>query len=121
MKKDYDRYISPQNNPQIKSKRLVHLLSSSCLVVNLIVFAILLPDIRAWTLGLAVVFLGYAILMLFDERKSEWAWWSIILGIVISIAVSICYTLLFSLYFYFAVMGVEIILSSVIFYVFKKN
>ena len=121
MKKDYNYWVTPHNTPRFKLKRLLHILSSSCLVVNLVVFAILLPDIRLWTLGLALCFLAYTFLQLFDKRKNQWAWWVIIFGIALSIAISVCYILLFDLYFYFAIIGTEFIISSVIFYVFKKK
>ena len=121
MKKDYNYWVTPHNTPRFKLKRLLHILSSSCLVVNLVVFAILLPDIRLWTLGLALFFLAYTFLQLFDKRKDQWAWWVIVFGIVLSLAVPVCYILLFDLYFYFAVIGTEFIISSVIFYVFKKK
>ncbi len=121
MKKKYDYYVSPQNTPQFKEKRLLHIISNACLVINLIVFAILFPDIRLWTIGLAFVFTAYLFLQLFDRRKDQWAWWVIIFGIVLSIAIPVCYILLFDLYLYFAVIGVQFIISSVIYYVFKKR
>ncbi len=120
MKKNYNYFVTP-NTPQFKLKRLLHILSNGCLVINLIVFAILISDIRLWTLGLAFCFLAYTFLQLFDKRKDQWAWWVIIFGIVLSIAISICYILLFDLYLYFAIIGGQIIISSVIFCVFKKK
>ena len=83
MKKNYNYWVTPQNTPQFKSKRILHILSNSCLVINLIVFAILLPEIRLWTLGIAFVFTAYLFLQLFDKRKDQWAWWDIIFGIVL--------------------------------------
>ena len=121
MKKGHNFYISPQNVPRIKLKRLLHLLSNMCLIINLIVFAVLLPEIRLWTLGLAFVFVAYLFLQLFDKRKDQWAWWVIIFGIVLSIAISVCYITLFDLYFYFAILAAQLIISSVIFYIFKKK
>ena len=121
MKKNYDYYVTPQNTPQIKSKRILHILSNTCLVINLIVFAILIPNIRLWTIGLAFLFIAYIFLQLFDKRKDQWAWWVIILGIVLSIAISVCYITLFDLYFYFAILAAQLIISSVIFYIFKKK
>ena len=115
------RQNSLQRPPQFKLKRLLHILSNACLVINLIVFAILLPDIRIWTLGLAFCFLAYTFLQLFDKRKDQWAWWVIIFGIVISALVSVCFVLLFELYLYFAVIAAEIIISAVIPYIFKKK
>ena len=65
MKKNYNYWVTPQSTPQFKLKRILHILSSTCLVVNLIVFAILLPEIRLWTLGIAFVFTAYLFLQLF--------------------------------------------------------
>ena len=121
MKKDYNYWVTLQNTPQFKLKRILHILSSTCLVINLIVFAILLPEIRLWTLGIAFVFTAYLFLQLFDKRKYQWAWWVIIFGIVLSIAVSICYVLLFDLYLYFVVIATQAIISTAIFYIFKKK
>ena len=87
----------------------------------MIVFVILLPDIRLRTLGVAFVFLAYTFLQLFDKRRDQWAWWVIIFGIVLSIAISVCYITLFDLYFYFAILAAQLIISSVIFYIFKKK
>ena len=119
MKKNYNYFVTPQNTTQFKFKRILHILSSTCLVINLIVFAILLPDIRLWTLGLAFVFLAYTFLQLFDKRRHQWAWWVIIYGIVLSISISVCFILLFDLYLYFIVISAQIIISTVVFYILK--
>ena len=119
MKKNYNYWSTPQNTPQFKLKRILHILSNACLVINLIVFAILLPEIRLWTLGLAFLFLAYTFLQLFDKRKDQWAWWVIIFGIVLSIAISVCYVLLFDLYLYFLVIMAQVIISTVIFRILK--
>ena len=121
MKKNYDYYVTPQNTPQFKSKRILHILSSTCLVINLIVFAILLPEIRLWTLGIAFVFTAYLFLQLFDKRKDQWAWWVIIFGIVLSLVISVCYILLFDLYLYFIVIAIQIIVSTIGFCIFKRK
>ena len=121
MKKNYNYFVTSQNTPQFKLKCILHILSSICLVINLIVFAILLPDIRLWTLGLAFVFLAYTFLQLFDKRRDQWAWWVIIFGIVLSLAIPICYILLFDLYLYFIVMAIQIIISTILFCVFKRK
>lgn len=121
MKKNYNYFVAPQNTRQFKLKRILHILSSTFLVVNLIVFVILLPDIRIWTLGLAFCFIAYIFLQLFDKRKDQWAWWVIIFGIVLSIAISVCYILLFDLYLYFIVIAAQIIISTAVFCLFKKK
>ena len=119
MKKNYNYYVTPRNTPQFNLKRILHILPSSCLVVNLVVFAILLPDIRLWTLGLAFCSLAYTFLQLFDKRRDQWAWWVIIFGIVLSIAISACYAILFELFLYFIVIAAEITASTVIVFILK--
>ena len=115
MKKNHNYWFTPHNTPQFKLKRILHILSSTCLVINLIVFEILLPDIRLWTLGIAFCFLAYTFLQLFDKRKDQWALWAMIFGIFVSIAVSVCYVVLFDLYPYFIVIAAQIIISTVVF------
>jgi len=121
MKKSYNYYISPQNTPNIKLRRLLYIISNSCLVINLIVFAILLPDIRLLTFGYAFVFIAYIFLQLFDKKRDAWAWWNIILGVFVSIAIPVFYIILFELYLYFVVIAAQIIISSVIVCVFRKK
>lgn len=121
MKKNYNYYVTSQKTPQFKLKRLLHILSSTSLIVNLIAFAILLPDIRLWTFGLAFVFTAYLFVQLFDRRKDQWAWWVIIFGIFISIVVSVCYVLLFDLYLYLIVIAAQIIISTITFCILKKK
>ena len=121
MKKNYNYWVTSQYTPQFKLKRILHILSNTCLVINLIVFAILLPEIRLWTLGIAFVFTAYLFLQLFDKRKNQWAWWVIIFGIVLSLVISVCYILLFDLYLYFIVIAIQIIVSTIVFCIFKRK
>ena len=121
MKKSYNYWVTPQNTPHLKSMRILHILSNACLVINLIIFAILLPDVRLWTLGLAFVFIAYTLLKLFDKRRSEWNLWGIIFDIFISISIALCYILLFNLYLYFIVIATQIIISIIIFCILTKK
>ena len=107
--------------PHYTEKLLIHLFSFGFLIANLIAFAILQSDIRAWTLGAAAILALYAIVFLFDKRKHEWEWWCIVFGVLVALSISVCYTLLFKLYFYFLVIAAEILLSAVLFRVFKNK
>ena len=93
----------------------------SCLIINLIVYAILLSEVRVWTFGLAFVFAAYTVLQLFDKRKGEWAWWGIVFGLFLAITIPVCYIILFDLYLYFFVIGLQIIFSSVICCIWGKR
>ena len=121
MKKNYNYYLTRQNTPQFKLKCILHILSNACLVINLIVFSILISEIRAWMLGLTFVFVAYIFLQLFDKRKDQWAWWVIIFGIVYSVAISVCFAILFDLYLYLIVIAAQIVISTIIFCTIKKK
>lgn len=114
MKKNYDCFVTPQNTRQFKLKRMLHILSNACLVVNLIVVAVLLPDVRLWTLVLAGCFAFYTVAKLFDKRKAEWTWGAVILGVVISFGISLGYVLLFRLYGFLLVILFECLISFII-------
>lgn len=62
-----------QSTASFRKRRTVHITASACFVTALILFAILLPTLRAVTLGLAAVFTAYAVILLFDRRKCEWS------------------------------------------------
>lgn len=96
---------------KLKSKHFLHFFSIGLLVCNLIVFAILLSDIRWWTLALAAVFLSYMLILPFDKRKSEWTWHGLVFMTIASIAIPICYTLIFKAYFYFEILAVELLVA----------
>ena len=116
-----NKYSPQRKIPDFHRKRLVHLLSCGCLTVNLLVFAILLPDVRAWTLGVAAVTVAHAVLLLFDRRKSEWAWWCMAFEAVVAVGILLGYVLLFELYFYIAVLGAQVLIAGVLWAVFHKK
>ena len=107
--------------PDFRRKCFLHLASCGCLIANLIVFAIMFSDVRAWALGAAAVFALYMVVFLFDNRKHEWAWWAIIFMSCISVAISVCFTLLSEFYWYFAIISAQIVVSGVFFVLLKKK
>ena len=120
-KKKYECDITPQNNPDIGSKRLLHIFSCFWLLINCVLLARLLPDIRNVAIGLAFVSVFYAIIHLIDQRKENWVWWGMIFWAVFSFSLPIVIVSLFNLYWYLAVIAVQIIVSAVIFFIYKKK
>lgn len=121
MKKDYDYYVSPRNSPHLKKHKFIHVLSFGLLAIDLVIFAILLPEIRAYTVALAVLFASFAIMKLFDRRKQEWAWWIAIFEIILAVGICVCYVLLFELYFFFTVLILECVVSVVAYIIASKK
>ena len=98
----------------LRQKRLWYLLSKFFLVVNLIVFAILLPEVRLETFGIAFCFVAYTALHLWDQRNAEWTLRSVIVRVVISLGISLSYAILFEVYGFIVVIFPECLISYVI-------
>ena len=121
-KKNYDWYITPQNEPHIHLKRLIHFLSCFWLVINCIVLARLLPEPqKIHLIMLAFVFIVYAFIQQIDNRRGNWVWWGIIFWAIISIAIPIYDIFSYELYWYLIVIAVQIVISTIIFFIVKKK
>ena len=121
-KKKYDIYITPQNEPQIKLKRLIHFLSCFWLVINCIVLARLLPEPQKMRLIiLAFVFIVFAFIQQIDNRRANWVWWSVIFCAILSVAIPVFDIFSYALYWYLIVIAVQIVISTIIFFIVKKK
>ena len=122
-KKKYDYKISPQNEPHIHLKRLLHFLSCFWFVTNCIVPARLLPEPKKTSLiGIALVIIVYAFMQQIDNRRGNWVWWGIIFFAIASVALPVMYIVLENdLYWYLIVIAAQILISAIIFFIFKKK
>ena len=121
-KKKYDIYISPQNEPHIHLKRLLHFLSCFWFVINCIVPARLLPEPKKTSLiVIALVIIVYAFMQQIDNRRGNWTWFGIVFWAIASVVMLVMYILENDLYWYLIVIAVQILISTIIFFIFKKK
>ena len=121
-KKKYEYRITPQNEPHIHFKRLLHFLSCFWLVINCIVLARLLSEPRKIPLIMfAFVFIVLAFIDQIDDRRGVWAWGRIIIFPIISVVLPVFETFSYELYWYLIVIAVQILVSIIIFLIFKKK
>jgi hypothetical protein len=121
-KKKYDIYISPQNEPHIHLKRLLHFLSCFWFVINCIVLARLLPEPKKTSLiGIALVIIVYAFMQQIDNRRGNWTWFGIVFWAIASVVMLVMDILENDLYWYLFVIAVQILISTIIFLIFKKK
>ena len=121
-KKKYDIYISPQNEPHIHLKRLLHSLSCFWFVINCIVLARLLPEPKKTSLiVIALVIIVYAFMQQIDNRRGNWTWFGIVFWAIASVVMLVMYILENDLYWYLIVIAVQILISTIIFLIFKKK
>ena len=120
-KKKYDYRITPQNEPRMKYKRLLHFLSCFWLAINCIVLARLLPDPHKTSLiGIAFVIIVYAFIQQIDNRRGNWVWFGLVFWAIFSVAMPIMYVFVHDLYWYLIVIAAQILISTIIFFIFKK-
>jgi hypothetical protein len=121
-KKKYDIYITPQNEPHIHLKRLLHFLSCFWFVINCIVPARLLPEPKKTSLiMMAFVIIVHAFMQQIDNRRGNWVWWGIIFWAIASVVLPVMYILENDLYWYLIFIAVQIIISTIILFIVKKN
>ena len=121
-KKKYDWRITPQNEPHIHLKRLIHFLSCFWLVINCIVLARLLPEPKKTSLiMIAFVFIFYAFIQQVDNRRGNWVWFGIVFIAIISVVLPAFVIFSYELYWYLIVIAAQILISTIIFIVFKKK
>ena len=121
-KKKYEYRITPQNEPHMKFKRLLHFLSCFWLVINCIVLARLLSEPRKIPLLLlAFVFIVLAFIDQIDDRRGMWAWGRIIIFPILSVAIPVFHIFSYNIYWYLIVIVAQILISTIIFIIFKKK
>lgn len=118
MKKNYNFYITPQNEPQLKLKRLVHFLSCFWLIINCVVQAKIFSEVFLLFLAFVIVFYGF--IQQIDRRKSNWTWWGLVLFAIVSVAIPVFLILSYDLYWYLMVIAIQSVISIIIFFIFKK-
>lgn len=79
MGKRYDWQVTLQNTPRFKEKRALVLLANGLFILNLLIIAICHPDDRKDSLICAALAFVYALVSIFEKRKAEWEWGSVII------------------------------------------
>lgn len=109
MGKRYDWRVTPQNTPRFKERRLLFLVVSGILVLNLILTGVFLAEDMIWFLVCAFLFAGFAVVQCFDSRREMWTWGYVIFWIVFSFVASAVLLLWHKAYLWFIGYGIELI------------
>ena len=109
MGKRYDWYVTPQNTPRFKERRILFLTAMGILVLNLILVGILLSENVAWFLSSAFFFAFFAAIHCFDNRREMWTRGYVIFWIVFVFAVSPILFLWHKAYWWMIGYGIELL------------
>ena len=88
MGKRYDWQVTPQNTPRFQQRRLLFVVATGILAVNLVVTGIFLSAHIGWYLLAAFAAALFAGVQCFDSRRTMWAWGYVWMWIVICFVAS---------------------------------
>lgn len=82
----------------------------------------LLPEPKKTSLiGIALVIIVYAFIQQIDNRRGNWTWFGIVFWAIASVVLPVMYILENDLYWYLIFIAVQIIISTIILFIVKKN
>ena len=114
MGKNYDVYVTPQNTPRFRERRMLFMIAMGMLTANLVVFAFLVPEIRRGMIVCAVLGTALTVVHFFENRKAMWTWWYILTNCVLFALLTVGLILRLDAYWYLAVLVAEILLWVVL-------
>ena len=114
MGKNYDVYVTPQNTPRFRERRMLFVAAMGMLTGNLVVFACLVPEIRRGMLVCAVLSTAFTVMQYFENRKAMWTWWYILADCALFPLLTVGLLLRLDAYWYLAVLAAEILLWIVL-------
>ncbi len=118
MKKRFD-------TEQIKDNakaRVLLFLSIGFLIINLLIFALVLPETKIFSLVLAGAFLVYIPIGLFEKESRFMTYFTRVFEIIVSLTVTLAYIILFNKYFLLILPIIEIAAPILLYFlVFKKR
>lgn len=114
MGKDYDVYVTPQNTPRFRERRMLFVAAMGMLTANLVVFACLVPEIRRGMIVCAVLITAFSVVQYFENRKAMWTWWYLLTDCVLFVLLKVGLLLRLDAYWYLAVLAAEILLWIVL-------
>lgn len=108
MGKNYDVYVTPQNTPRFRERRMLFVAAMGMLTANLVVFACLVPEIRRGMIVCAVLSSAFTVVQYFENRKAMWTWWYILSVCATDLLVTAYFCFLLELSWFLAVMAAEV-------------
>lgn len=112
MGKNYDVYVTPQNMPRFRERKILFLTAMGLLTVNLLVFACLFPEIRREMIVIVVLSAVLTAVQYFEKRKAMWTWWYILTGCVLFALLTVGLILRLGAYWYLAVLAAEMLVCA---------
>ncbi len=114
MKKRYDCYVTSQNTPRFKERRLLFLVAMGILVLNLALTAVFLAENMTWFLVCAFLLAGFTVVQCFDSRREMWTWGYVIFWIISAFAASAALFLYHKAYWWFIGYGIELVTFNIL-------
>lgn len=121
MRKDYDEMNEELSFGELLKKKMLLLISMASLVLNLLIFALAIKDIRVFSFVLAGVFLIYTAIEFFDKKIDRWTLPKRILEIVMALGVSVAFIVISTKYWLLVFPILEIALPILYYFLVHKK
>lgn len=116
-----ERFVSRFDTMEIPKKKLVFALSTLPTVLNLLLYALLIKELRVFLLICAGVFAAYfALVFFFEIKDGEWSVFALFGNCLVSLLISVFFPLAYKLYFWFIVIALEIA-GAILVYIFRER
>ncbi len=116
-----ERFVSRFDTMEIPKKKLVFALSTLPTVFNLLIYALMIKELRAFLFICAGVFAAYfALAFFFEIKDGEWSVFALIGNALVSVLVSAFFPLAYKIYLWFIAIAFELV-GVILIYIFRER
>lgn len=120
-KKKYTSLLERFDTMEKDKKRIVFALSTLPTVFNLLIYALLIKELRVFLLICAGVFAAYfALVFFFEIKDGEWSVFALAGNALVSLLVSVFFPLAYKIYLWFIAIAIELAVV-IILYIFRER
>ncbi|MBQ3016619.1 MAG: hypothetical protein IJD79_07560 [Clostridia bacterium] len=120
-KKRYTSLVERFDTMEKGRKRLVFALSTLPTVLNLLIYALLIKELRVFLLICAGVLAAYfALVFFFEIKDGEWSVFALAGNALVSLLVSVFFPLAYKIYLWFIVIAIELA-GVILIYIFRER
>lgn len=109
MGKDYDVYVTPQNTPRFRERKIIFAAAMGLQALNWLLLALVFADGRRGMILMALMTIGFTVVQWVDQRKAMWTWRYILSVCAIDLLVTAYFCFLLELSWLLAVMAAEVV------------
>lgn len=109
MGKDYDVYVTLQNTPRFRERKIIFAAAMGLQALNWLLLALVFADGRRGMILMVLMTIGFTVVQWVDQRKAMWTWRYILAVCATDLLVTAYFCFLLELSWFLAVMAAEVV------------